>query len=541
MRPWSVVTNSACPTEPAKDPSGNPDARKSGRPLRTGPRRASLPAGAPATASAAPALLVFGGDGLLVHAPAATDAAGRPAPEDTATSIPDDAGTPLPEPPAPAAAAAPAAPSEPSAAAARPAPGPDGVPGPLTRRARRLAEDDSPAAAVVPGTAVEIRPPAPAPSAAPPAPRRRGRVRTRLRGLLFLVLIGAIVLGLGTVVPATDADAGASATDVNREAAWAQTAVLLAQARTARDTEKDPAARALLAQSASDLAVQLAALGGAGSEAATAPVAKGMTTAGFAQALGGSAGTLLADAVTADAALGRTFAAAGTNRLLLASALNRRLGRAAPASPYLPAVVQPVPAASATCTSTREPQDGANLDTALTAASRAEQQAVYAYQVAGSRLAEPGLSRAVELAAVHESRLELLNAGLAGRCLPAVAAVPGFALSRDFTQAPAAALAKLEGELVLVYGDLAALSAPAAVRPAVAPATNAAAANAAPNAAPKPAAAAAHVTDLREVAVAGVVESASLQREWGGVLDALPGIAETSQTVLNVPSSARAG
>ncbi len=363
-------------------------------------------------------------------------------------------------------------------------------------------------------------------------------MRARLRGLLFLLLIGAIVLGLGTVVPATDADAGASATEVNREAARAQTAVLLTQARTARDTEKDPAARALLAQGAGDLAVQLAALGGAGPEAAapeaaTSPVAKGITTAGFAQALGGSAGTLLADALTADAALGRTFAAAGTNRLLLASALDNRLGRAAPASTYLPAAVQPVPAAPATCKNTREPQDGANVDTALSAASRAEQKAVYAYQVAGSRLAEPGLSRAVELAAVHENSLELLNDGLARRCLPTVAAVPGFALSRDFTQAPAAALAQLEGELALVYGDLAALSAPAAGPPTAAPATNAA---------PKPAAAAARVTGLRELAVAGLVESASLQREWGGGLDALPGLATTSQTAApTVPSSASAG
>ncbi|WP_288024444.1 DUF4439 domain-containing protein [Arthrobacter sp.] len=538
------MTNSACPTEPAKGPSGNPAPRKSGRPLRTGPRRASLPAGAPATASGAPAVLVFGGDGLLVRSPAATDSAGRPAPEDTATSIPDDAGTPLPAPPAPSAPAGTAPRGGPGT---RPVPGPEAGSGPLTRRARRLAEDDSPAAAVVPGIAVESRSAALEPSASPPVPRRRGRVRARLRGLLFLLLIGAIVLVLGTVVPATDADAGASATEVNREAARARTAVLLAQARTARDAEKDPAARALLAQGSGDLAVQLAALGGAGDEAAageaaTAPVTKGITTAGFAQALGGSAATLLADALTADAALGRTFAAAGTNRLLLASALDNRLGRAAPASTYLPAAVQPVPAAPATCKSTREPQGGANVDTALSAASRAEQKAVYAYQVAGSRLAEPGLSRAVELAAVHENNLELLNDGLARRCLPTVAAVPGFALSRDFTEAPAAALAKLEGELALVYGDLAALSAPASALPAAVPATNAAASNAAPKPAAKPAAAAARVTELRELAVAGMVESASLQREWGGGLDVLPGIASAAQTAApTVPSSAPPG
>jgi len=538
------------------------------RPLRTGARRASSPAGAPASASAAPALLVFGADGKLVPAPGAASAA----------PVKDDAETHLAGPPAraavgsaggaggsvekgphdepaseteaqaePAASAQPdaepdaqpdAEPETPAEPAAGPAPSrepderePDeGVgsvkaadaepaPAPLTRRARRLAEDVSPEAAAVPPPTETDKAPAAPPARAATALKRRKGGWAWARGLLFLVLIGAMVLGLGTVVPADDADGGASATEAARDASWTQTQLLLSLARSARDAEKDAATKTWLAHGAAALELQLAAL--AGSHAATAqaaPTAPAATTAGFAQALAGSANTLLADSLTADGALGRTFAAAGVNRLLLAAALDSRLGKPAPPSPYLPAALQPVPDPSASCKSTRAPQAGTSADAALTAAARAEQKAAYAYQVAGSRLAEPGLSRAVELAAVHENNLGLLNAELARRCLPVAAAVPGFVLAREFTEAPEAALAKLEGELALVYGDLASLSPPDKESPG-APAT------AKPGAAQ---AVAARLPGLREMAVAGLVGSASRQQEWGGGLDPLPGIANTA-------------
>ncbi len=507
MRPSTVVTNSASPAGPAKDasraqgPGGGAalNRKQAPGPLRTGPRRASHPAGAPARAPGAPALLAVGPDGLIVpFHPSA-----RPSGHGTA----DDSGPELPghAPPAPVAA--------------------------RTPRGRRLADDGTPEAAVVPADAGINDVPAKSPvRPAAAAQGRPGRLAAA-RGLMFAVLAAAMVLALGTVVSGQEAGTGPSATDINRELSWAQTAALLAQARAARDAEPGPAAKALLQQSAADLETQLAGLAdsrGVAASAAAVPTAAAATTANFTAALAASANVLLGDSLTAEGAVGRTFASAGTNRLLLASALDKLLGRPTPQSPYLSATGLPAPDAPA-CRKTKEPQPGASADAALTAAVRAEQQAVYAYQVAGSRLAEPAFGRAAELAGVHRNSLELLNGELARHCLPAVPAVPGFVLAPDFTGAPAAALATLEGQLALVYADVAALSAPVPVASGVpsAPATGA-------TQGPVPAD---RALTLREIAVTGLVGSALRQQEWGGALGALPGIPAAGLNVASVPAS----
>ncbi|MCQ9165637.1 DUF4439 domain-containing protein [Arthrobacter sp. STN4] len=509
------MTDSDSPAEPAKDPSGESAPPKAlPRPRRTGPRRASLPAGSPARVSAAPSLLVLDAGGLVAVAPdveaPAPEAEMTPPPETVPKAAPtpevDTQSTPPPEPDTDTDTDTEAAPTPAVDTQSAPPPEPDTEAAPLTRRARRLAGDAGPAADVVPPS--RKVPVAPVARPAPARARQPNRAWAWLRGLLFLILISVIVVGAGTVVTGHDTAAGPSVTEVNRGAAWARTSVLLAQARAAHDAQKDPAVKALLGQGADALKLQLAALDGplpadGAAPPAAAAAAAGVTATSFAKELAGSANTLLADALTAGGAMGRTFAAAGTNRLLLASALDRQLGSPAPESAYLPAAVQPVPADTAACKAVRQPQPGNSGDAAITAAAQAEQKAVYAYQVAGSRLPEPGFSQALGLGSLHQNNLDLLNAALAQHCLPVVAPAPGFVLAPGYTTAPAAALAKLEGGLVLVYGDLAAFSP----------------ASAGSQSADFPA------PDIRAMAVAGMVQSASRQQEWGGPLDALPGIA----------------
>lgn len=659
MRSSTVVTNSASAAESATDPSGGSlpgDAaalslKPAARPLRTGPRRASSPVGAPVQASATQGLLVIGADGLVVGPPVAgkqSADADLPATDDAETHLPGQSPpAPLAGLPdttdgeeAPASAAdrdgwdssdAAEVKSSPVPAADRdggetsdetpgPASGPDdtarstaGVadgttdcaadaetntkhpggavgnaghpgtldseaapgsaadevatdaadnaggtaggtieaeaetstddadagpatetnsgPAPLTRRARRLAEDGTPAPAVS-GVAMTDELPEPAADATSgqatvtSAPAAKGRTTgwAWVRALLFLALIAAMVLGLGTVIAGQDAAGGPSATEINREQSWVQTAALLAQAQNVRDAEPGTAAKSLLQQSSKDLGLQLAALAGRQTAVSTAPAstAARVTTVGFAEALASSANSLLAQSLTAEGAMGRLFAAAGANRLLQASALDALLGKPSPQSPYL-LTVEPVTDTVPACKSTKEPPPGVSADAALAAAARAEQEAVYAYQVSGSRLAEPELSRAVELATDHQDRLDLLNSELARRCLRVVSLVPGFVLDPAFTEAPTAALTKLERQLVLVYGDVASLSAPAKDAAGLSSRTETSATAATPSVA--------RVLSLREIAVAGLVGSVANVQEWGGGVEPLPGVA-------GVPASA---
>ena len=583
MRSSTVVTNSASPADPAIGLSGAPalSPKPAAKRLRTGPRRASSPAGAPGHAPAPSALLLVGPDGLIVGTPAAAPQAGdavQPVEDDavallTTPAVPvrltgpggatedgsEDAAAPGSTPDATAVGAegrdvadeTPGTGSRPDDAARRAAArgdetspgtvdagqaaGPDAQPALLTRRARRLAEDECPGA-VVPEVARKAGLPERATATAAPtplAPTARGRSAGRwVRGLSFAVLVVAMALGLGTVISGHDPAGGETATTINREKSRTQTEALLAQARTLRDAAPDTAARALLKQGAEALEIQLAALAGGPSPVSTAPApapapapssAAGATAAGFAGALADSANTLLAHSLTADGAMGRVFAAAGTSRLLLASALDRQLGKPTPQSPYLPVTVKPLPDAAPACKATRNPQTGVSADAALITAAQAEQKAVYAYQVAGSRLPGPGFGRAVELTTVHQDRLGLLSAELAGRCLPVVPPAPGFVLNPAFMEAPAGALAKLEGELVLVYGDVAALSAPATDEASMPSAADARAAVAQPSAT--------RPSTLREIAVAALVGSAANAQEWGGAVGALPGIPDASIAV----------
>jgi hypothetical protein len=193
----------------------------------------------------------------------------------------------------------------------------------------------------------------------------------------------------------------------------------------------------------------------------------------------------LASAATADGAMARLLAAVGTGQLMQARALAGAAGLPVPESPVSDsAVSDPTGAAAGTpmtgaataatatgtataaaaatappsCSAPRTAAPGLTADQALTAVVSAEQKAVYAYQVSATRLTDPASSQAVAVLSTHEDRLAALRDMLRRQCLALPKLEAGYALAAAFTRQPAPALAGLEDQLGLLYGDLIALS-----------------------------------------------------------------------------------
>lgn len=441
------------------------------------------------------------------------------------------------------------------------------APVPQSRRERRLAELNNGGTAVAslegaapaPATA---EPPAPPPVTkspdAPtqpspivrksaPKPKRKG-VWPALRGFLFLIVIAAIVVGMGTVLSdRNDPTAGPTLTEAHRQAAWAKTSALVNAVAAVEAAGTQPKLTQQLQDTAADLTGQLDALGDGLPAATSSPTT---TTAAPAQAdlpqlvagLQANGAELLDNAVDADHAMGRVFAAVGTSQLLRGRSLGEAAGLAAAGTPWIPATVHfPMPSGPA-CGSTLAPRPGPTVDGALRAAAEGEQKAVYAYEAATTRLTAADFPQGKELLAGHQTKLALLNAELDLRCLPTVAPVPGYALAPGFTAAPEAALAALEAELATNYADLAALS----TSPVPAPASGSGATGtAAPKAAdtadsgiaaaassgtqPSPAggtgATHANTSRLRQISVTWLLDSTQSHLLWGGSLVPLPGVA----------------
>ncbi|WP_157374890.1 DUF4439 domain-containing protein [Arthrobacter alpinus] len=557
------MTNSRSSVEPPVDTPGHGTAMPptaSVKPRRTGSRRVSSPAGAPATATAGSALLILGANGLLLTpaSPTRPDDGGTPAvavsvaqPDATsqateepetvsavATEEPETVSAVATEEPEPVNAVATEEP-EPVNAVAEPAldatvaaeplaPEPALDTAPTSRRERRLAEQKvldgvvpvpvpdpvSPAAAA----GVEDPESRPAARAGKP-PRMRNKFWSYLRGFLFFTAIAAVVIGMGTVVTGQGAPTdGPNATEITRQHAWIESKALLETAQELGRTAASETNINLLASTAAALEIQIAALADGLPTPSVAPTpttsAVAATIPGFVTALTANANILLSAAVSAEGSMGRAFAATGTSQLLAATAISQANGVPVPTSTFLltAAAGHEAPAAQV-CNTMLTPQPGVSSDAALIAAAQGEQKAVFAYQVAATRLHQPDFSKSVELLAEHQQRLVLLNRELVLRCLPQTVPVPGYVLDGAFTAAPKLALAELEGQLTLVYGDAAALSKP--LRDG-SPET----AGAAPQESP------ATVSQLRELSVSWLLGSALNQQSWGGTVGALPGIAE---------------
>lgn len=428
---------------------------------------------------------------------------------------------------------------------------------PLSRRERRLAEQKAgpgvepseekknnaetkesglvaaPAATDIPDTAQ----PSVTAEAAKPV-RKRKRIAAMFKGLLALLVIAVVVAATGTVLAGQeDAVVGPSNTEVNRQAAWERTTTLLEQATKLGKSAPTPKLQEALGKTTADLAAQAIALGdglpphtavAAATEPATA------TVESLALDLKASGTELLDHAATADQAMGRVFAAAGASQLLQGLQLGSAMGSVPAASEHSAARINfPLPTGPQ-CSSTLEPRPGITVDSALLAAAHGEQRAVYAYQVATTRIAEPQFRKASEMLQRHQQKLDLLNAELTVRCLPLAVSVAGFALDPSFTKTPAPALAGLEAELGAIYSELAALSTPAVTEESAGskPSTSArptASAAASGSAVEKPqpdtsAVQAANNGLLREMSVAWLLDSSAAQLYWGGTVGALAGM-----------------
>ncbi|ALV44756.1 hypothetical protein MB46_03740 [Arthrobacter alpinus] len=354
-----------------------------------------------------------------------------------------------------------------------------------------------------------------------PGAKQRKRPMAFLKAFFFMIVIAAVVVGMGTVLSGKeDASLGQSQTELNRLAAWEKTNVLVEQATTLAGSGSATKVQDLLNQTAKDLSKQAAALSdglppntlNATSPAAATPV----SVIEFVLALNASGDELLNSALSAEQAMGRVFAAAGTSRVLQAQTLTSAIGSAPVSSAFLPARVDFAAPKAPDCKSALEPRPGATIDSALRAAALGEQKAIYAYQVATTRMSEPQFSQSATLLTRHEAKLKVLNEELRVRCLPLATTVAGFTLDGSFTTTPASALAGLEAELAREYADLAALS--------TAPAAAAAAATAAPQAAADGSKTPSNTTELREISVTWLLDSTQSQLLWGGSLSALSGM-----------------
>ncbi|SEE57235.1 protein of unknown function [Arthrobacter alpinus] len=353
-----------------------------------------------------------------------------------------------------------------------------------------------------------------------PGAKQKKRPMAFLKAFFFMIVIAAVVVGMGTVLSGKeDASLGQSQTELDRQAAWEKTNVLVEQANTLAGSGSATKVQDLLNQTAKDLSRQAAALSDGlppnTSNAASPAAATPVSVIEFVLALNASGDELLNSALSAEQAMGRVFAAAGTSRVLQAQTLASAVGSAPVSSAFLPARVDFAAPKAPDCKSALEPRPGATIDSALRAAALGEQKAIYAYQVATTRMSEPQFSQSATLLTRHEAKLKVLNEELRVRCLPLATTVAGFTLDGSFTTTPASALAGLEAELSREYADLAALStAPAA----------AAAATAAPQAAADGSKTLSNTTELREISVTWLLDSTQSQLLWGGSLSALSGM-----------------
>ncbi|MGN5733888.1 DUF4439 domain-containing protein [Arthrobacter psychrochitiniphilus] len=348
---------------------------------------------------------------------------------------------------------------------------------------------------------------------------KRNRFVALVRGLCFLIVISALVVSLGTVLSGPDVGADEySHTQEQRQAAWETTTTLQIGALGLVEVTSTPQLRTILSNTAQQLGIQAAALSdGLPTETATpTPTAASLpTVTQLREELTANAESLLASALTAEGSMGRVFASVGTGQLLQARELGSATAATMSASGLLPAKVDfPVPSGPQ-CATILEPRPGTTIDAALSAAALGEQKAIYAYQVASTRFAEPQFSKSTALLDRHQQKLNVLNEELRLRCLPPAAPVAGYALNASFTSMPKPALSTLEAELSALYADLSAFS---AANPAYATASPGAAGS--PDATQQPP----KGSNLRELSVLWLLDSTEAQISWGGTLDALPGI-----------------
>ncbi|WP_306904863.1 DUF4439 domain-containing protein [Arthrobacter pascens] len=224
------------------------------------------------------------------------------------------------------------------------------------------------------------------------------------------------------------------------------------------------------------------------------------STAELAVALSASGVQRLKDSETADGGMARLLAGAGTAQLLAAQDLAATAGVPADALPAPapdpgsatgqagdlggagdlgateqpeatpapsgtqagPACAGPVPSAGASAAPSAAASGAAtsaSLASALSAAVESEQEVVYGYQAALTRLDQASVVPASHLLEQHQELAAEAAAQGRMHCAAVPPQQPGYALTEAFLAAPAAGLGQLEAGTLTVYGDVVALSA----------------------------------------------------------------------------------
>jgi hypothetical protein len=233
------------------------------------------------------------------------------------------------------------------------------------------------------------------------------------------------------------------------------------------------------------------------------------TRAGFVSALSASASRRLADAANADGGMARLLAAVGTAQLLESSRLATNWGLPLPATPPgASAAPAPPPSCPAsTGTSTTAPTPGtaptqADLPGALAAVVSSEQEAIYAYQVALTKLDAKASATASTWLARHQ---ELLRGAEAQGRLHCIATPPreaGYRLPATFAAKPGLALGSMESSSLTAYADLVALS----------------------------------EGETRQWAIDGLVDAAKRSQAWGTPVGPFAGLAVDGKALPPLPS-----
>ena len=346
---------------------------------------------------------------------------------------------------------------------------------------------------------------------------------------LLVSLLAVLVLGTGVVLlPSREQpDPEPPFSETARATAYAETRALLdgasaAGSSSATVTLLESQARALLAPAPAS-----AAPSGAVSSAPSAPAGKAAFLGGLAR----SAAQRLADAGKSDGGTARLLAAVGTAQLLESGRLARAWGLPLPAQPALPespapsssVLSSPAPSSSSPSSSSPEASCPAGGSTAapstatddagapgpgeaLAAVVRAEQEAVYIYQVARTRLDGTAAATAALDLAGHQDLLREAEALARQLCTEPPPREAGYRLPAGFASQAAAALGEQESAALPAYGELVALS----------------------------------DGGTRNWAIAGLLDSARRMESWGTLSGALPGLSVDPAALPELPGSTAA-
>lgn len=317
-----------------------------------------------------------------------------------------------------------------------------------------------------------------------------------MKGLL-LAFLAVLVLGVGAVLLPRDAGKPQALpfSEAARSEALSSTETLLDSASLLESTDTvtllTSQARALLPPS-SPSAPNTPSASPSSSAAQDRP-----TRAGFVSALSASASRRLADAANADGGMARLLAAVGTAQLLESSRLAATWGLPVPATPA-EASTAPTPPPSCPAspgTATMAPTPGpapttADLPAALAAVVSSEQESIYAYQVALTRLDAKASATAATWLARHQQLLRGAEAQGRLHCIATPAREAGYRLPATFAAKPGLALGSMESSSLTAYADLVALSEGA----------------------------------TRQWAIDGLVDAAKRSQAWGAPVGPFPGL-----------------